>query len=316
MRMHNPDEWIAESRVMREMMGVVARIAEAADATVLIQGACGVGKTVLASLIHLRTPGRAGQPFVTIECGASGEQLLQEQLFGPGLPQEPTDGLLGPSNHGTIVLREVGQLTSACQGRLVQAIDRTTHGDLGRAGPRVIATSTVDVVRLVRAGVFRTDLYNRLATIQIRHPTLRERVGDLAPLTDHFLARVSRRIGTALELSPAAAQYIASHDFAGNVRELRTLVEDAALDATKGVVEISRSSYAETSDDRRRRDPFFEVAIDAAGRPPKLRELERDYAERVLRYVDGNRTHTARLLGVSYPTLLKKLRANQQAPRE
>src|SRR5229473_3273230 len=272
----------------------------------------GTGKQVIAQLIHLRTPRRAAEPFVELNCAAVPEQLLESELFGhePGAftdAKRARTGLLEQAEGGTLFLDEVGDMPPATQAKLLKVLETQTFRRLGgsrdrTASVRFIAATHRELQEAVRAGGFRLDLFHRLDVFRIEVPPLRNRRDDILPLANAFLEEFAARAGKAIRtLEPEAEALLRKYDFPGNVRELRNLIERAVIlengsALTAESLSLPASVRGPEPPDWLDRDP-----------PPSLEDVERKYLEHLLERAAGNRSQVARWMGVSYPTVAKKI---------
>jgi two-component system response regulator AtoC len=330
-----------ESAAMRQVIEMVDKVAEATDTTVLIQGESGTGKELIADLIHRRTPGRSNEPFVEINCASVPENLLESELFGYERgaftdAKAQKRGLFEEADGGTLLLDEVGELGQGTQAKLLKVLEEMTFRRLGgtrdlTVNLRLIAATNKDLADEVERGTFRLDLYHRLDVFHIRVPSLRDRREDILPLAQHFLRIFSARMRKpAAQLAPETERILAAYDYPGNVRELRNLIERAVILSNSTVIDptcivisgptrpnapgggvsgtsASAGGNANFSGVSGTSPGFFAADLDAGGQPPSLAELERRYIARLLVFTGGNRTQVARLLGVSYPTVAKKI---------
>jgi DNA-binding NtrC family response regulator len=306
-----------ESAAMKRVLDLVDKVAQSPATTVLITGESGTGKQLIAELTHSRTPDRAATPFVDLNCAAMPEALLESELFGHERgaftdAKEAKRGLLELADEGTLFLDEIGELPPGMQAKLLKVLDTMSFRRVGgtrdrHVNVRVVAATNKDLDEEVRERRFRLDLYHRLAVFRIDVPPLRERRDDILPLARHFLDRLARRLGKPISaFSPESEAALRAYDFPGNVRELRNIVERAAVLETQSVVQ-SGSLLLGPAANRTQHHPleaFFAEGVS----PPSLVELERAYLERLLVHSRGNRAAVARILGVSYPTVQKKIR--------
>jgi two-component system response regulator AtoC len=295
------------------------RVAMAPATTVLIEGESGTGKELIAGLIHRRTPNRSEQSLIEINCASVPESLLESELLGHEKgaftdAKSQKRGLFERADGGTLFLDEIGELPPATQAKLLRVLESMTFRRLGgtrdlRVDVRVIAATNRELSAEVQRSGFRLDLYHRLAVFHIRLPPLRERPEDILPLANHFLRYLSARIGRGdARFTPAVEQMLQSYRYPGNVRELKNLVERAVILSSGpeiGPECIVLSSGPQGSPAIGQ--PFFWTALRPDGTVPPLEEIEHAYIGRVVNHVDGNRAQAARQLGISYPTLAKKL---------
>ena len=307
-----------DSPAMRQVLDLVDKVAQARDTTVLIQGESGTGKELIAQLIHRRTPGRSAQSFVAMNCASVPEGLLESALFGHERgaftdAKAQRHGLFEEADGGTLFLDEVAELQPGTQAKLLRVLEETTFRRLGGShdltvSVRLIAATNKDLAVQVKQGVFRLDLYHRLDVFHVRLPPLRERPDDIVPLARHFLAIFAGRMAKpAVRFAPEVETILSGYDYPGNVRELRNIVERAAILSTGETVTPPCIMLTSGARPAAHSGTFFSVEVASDGQPPPLADLERDYIARLLVFTGGNRSQVARLLGVSYPTVAKKI---------
>jgi DNA-binding NtrC family response regulator len=300
---------VGESPAFRRALELIERVAPS-DSSVLLHGETGTGKEMAAKLLHARSP-RRDHPFVVVECAALQEDLLQSELFGHERgaftgADRAKPGLFEVAHGGTIFLDEIGEVSKETQVKLLRVLDTSTFRRVGgtseiRVDVRFVAATNRDLTALVRQGLFREDLYYRLITIAIELPPLRDRVGDVERLTEHFIARVNARYGFSRRFGSAAKELLTRHDWPGNVRELLHVVEAAAI-VCEGP-EIG----AEHLPPALRLSPPKAASV-SADRFPTLEELERNHVEQALGFCEGRRAQAAKMLGISERNLYRKLR--------
>jgi transcriptional regulator with PAS, ATPase and Fis domain len=289
-----------------------ARRAAQSDGNVLLVGETGSGKELLAHAIHAASA-RAARPFVGVNLAAVPETLLEAEFFGvapgayTGAERKGREGRFVLADGGTLFLDEVGDMPLALQAKLLRALQEQEIEPLGsnkviKVDVRVFAATSRDLKALVAEGRFREDLYYRLNVLPIRVPPLRERLSDLEALSENLLESIAARTGMPQrELAPGALAALAAHEWRGNVRELRNVLEQAAM--------LTDAARLDAGD-------FAAVlpGAPAAGRAPPLRplpqliaELERSSIRSALEATGGNKVSAARLLGISRATLYEKL---------
>lgn len=301
--------FVGDSPAFRKVLHLIERAAPSHSA-VLISGETGTGKEMVAKLLHARSP-RHGKPFVTVECAALQESLLQSELFGHERgaftgAERAKPGLFEVANGGTIFLDEIGEVSQATQVKLLRVLDTSTFRHVGgtseiRVDVRFIAATNRDLSSMVRQGLFREDLFYRLRTIEILLPPLRERRQDVDLLAGHFLARMGERLGAERRVSPAAAEILRSHAWPGNVRELQHVIEAAMVLCEGGEIlpeHLPASLRVSATAPQR---------PDAPLRLQTLEEVEREHIERTLEAAGGHRGNAARILGISERNLYRKL---------
>jgi two-component system response regulator AtoC len=300
------------SAAMRGVLALVEKVAASPDTTVLLEGESGTGKQLVAHLVHVKTPGRRDAPFVELNCAAIPETLLESELFGfeRGAftdAKRAKPGLLEEAEGGTLFLDEVGDMPLATQAKLLKVIETQVFRRLGgtrdlATDVRFLAATHRDLAAEVRAGRFRLDLFHRLDVFRIRIPPLRERTEDVVPLARFFLADLAARAGKAIAgVAPETERRLAAYPFPGNVRELRNVIERAVV-LEEGPV-LGEASILLRSE---RPAPAAAPPPQDAP-PPSLAEVERDYLRALLQRAGGNKSQVARWMGVSYPTVQKKI---------
>ncbi|MGH7616317.1 MAG: sigma-54-dependent transcriptional regulator [Gemmatimonadaceae bacterium] len=281
------------------------------DSTVLLQGESGTGKEVISRYIH-ELSARAEGPFLSINCGALPESLLESELFGhmkgsfTGAIRDKT-GLFGAATKGTFFLDEIGETTAATQVKLLRALQHREVIPVGatEAVPvdaRVVAATNRDLDEEIRVGNFRSDLYYRLNVFALHLPPLRQRRDDIPLLAEHFLHRIGAVRGEdPKQLAPGALDALLEYNWPGNVRELENAIERAII-LTPGR-EITPGSLPERVTERR-----SEPLVSPRTPPnPTLEAVERAYIMWVLDSEGGNKSRAAEALGIDPSTLYRKL---------
>jgi two-component system response regulator AtoC len=314
-----------EGDAMRRLRDLIERIADT-DVTVLIQGESGVGKEIVARAVHELSP-RAQAPFVKVNCAALPEELLESELFGyeKGAFTGATSRKQGKfelAHGGTMFLDEIGEMSPGLQAKLLQVLQDSEFTRLGghrevRVDARVLCATHRNLDEMVREGAFREDLFFRLNVVNMFVPPLRERREEVPALVDRFLRRFAGRYGRPrLEPSERLMRAFAAYDFPGNVRELENMVKRIVVlereDPILREIRQARHGGQDVVSSLRR---LIEEVEETAGQVP-LREVgrraaleaERQTLGRVLEYTQWNRKEAARLVGVSYKTLLQKIR--------
>ena len=294
-----------------EAMARVLQIAEAvagSRSAVLIAGESGTGKELLARFIHDAGP-RHAQPFIAVNCAALPRELLESELFGH--ERGAFTGAIGRklgkfelANRGTILLDEISEMEPVLQAKLLRVLQEHEVDRLGGSRPvpidaRVIATTNRNLKDMVAAGTFRRDLYYRLHVVPLTLPPLRERGDEIDALLDHFVARFAG--GRELSFEAAARARLRAYGWPGNVRELEHVVERAVLLAPGPMI---RSIDLQLDEEPVQAAPS-EIAITLAGRT--VHEVERQLIFETLERTNNNRSHAARMLGISVRTLRNKL---------
>ncbi len=312
---------IGESPTFVKLLESATRFA-ASDSFVLIQGASGTGKELIAGLIHRRSP-RNTRPFVALNCASLPDALLESELFGHEKGSftnayTTKQGLVEVANGGSLFLDEVGDISPAIQPKLLRFLET---GEFRRVGGtnlltvdvRVISATNKDLREEVKAGRFREDLLYRLNVITLQVPLLHERKEDIAPLAEYFLARKTRS-RTPKRLTPGALALLMGYDWPGNVRELEHVLEGAMLLSAGDVIDESDLGPHVY---RGSRPGTGSVAVPPTGNDGQalsLDEVERLHIESVLKKNGFNRARTADELGISKKTLYLKIKRYGLAP--
>jgi DNA-binding NtrC family response regulator len=301
---------VGKNRAFLEVLRLAETVAPT-DSTVLITGESGTGKEILARYIHSLSEREDG-PFVSINCGALPESLLESELFGhmkgsfTGAVRDK-EGLLVAACGGTLFLDEVGEMSPALQVKMLRALQEREVVPVGATEPiaidvRIIAATNRDLEHEVRRGSFRSDLYYRLNVITLHLPPLRERPGDIPLLAEHFLKGLAERNGgEPLRLSEAAMERLQRYDWPGNVRELENALERAAV-LTRG-----REIDVDALPARIVEPPPPALVADRPPVNPTLDLIERAYILWVLQAEGGNKARAAEVLGIDPSTLYRKL---------
>jgi len=304
------DGVVGRSEVWQRALSRALRVAST-DATVFLQGESGTGKEVVARFIHRASPRRNG-PFVAINCAALPEQLLESELFGyergafTGAHQAKV-GQIELASRGVLFLDEVSEMTMTAQAKFLRFLQEREFQRLGgtrpqKANVRVISASNRDLRQAVDKGTFREDLFYRLRVFDIRLPALRERLSDLPLLAEHFLGEFAETIGRGvLRLSDDARDTLMAHDWPGNIRELRNVLESAAILSDDGLIEPRHLTLH---------------TREAAVPPHDLTAMERHKILDVLDRTDWNKSKAARLLGLTRTQLYVRLRRHGIENRE
>ena len=314
---------IGRSPAFREMLELVARVGPS-NASVLLLGESGTGKELVAAAVH-EASARASRPFVVVDCASMPESLFESELFGHergaytgAYASKP--GLVEAADGGTLFLDEVGDIPLAMQVKLLRLLENGTYRRVGsteprRADVRLISATHRNLDTMVAEGRFRNDLYYRLSTFPILLPPLRDRRGDLPLLAAALLTRVAPERN--LSLAPAAARRLETYPFPGNVRELRNLLERAALLCDGNVISaavieraLAITSLAPSS--------TFGVVRSTTGpgdsRSLSLKQQEAESLREALAAHRGSRRELADSLGISLRTLYRKLSRLESAP--
>jgi two-component system NtrC family response regulator len=301
---------IARAPAMIEIFALARRVAET-DATVLLQGESGTGKTSLARAIHAASPRRQA-PFLRLNCGAIPESLIESELFGyakgafTGAVQNKA-GLLEAAEGGTLLLDEIGELPPNVQVKLLQVMEEKRFIPVGstrsrEADVRFIAATHRNLEQAVEDGEFRADLFYRIHIFPIHVPPLRERREDIPLLLERFLK--SKEIETE-RMTPEALKKLSAHPFPGNVRELENILERALILAGDKPIEPEHLPGVQSLEGQGRQVDKHLLRLPDEGL--SLETLERDLIIQALEKADGNKSLAARLLGLTRRTLYSRM---------
>jgi two-component system, NtrC family, response regulator HydG len=309
---------IGNSRQMHEVIDRLKRIAPT-DASVLIQGATGTGKELVAQAIHQNSP-RKNKPFVALNCAALSENILESELFGHvrgAFTDASTDrvGKFEYAHGGTLFLDEVGDMPMATQIKLLRVLEnneitRVGSNDAISVNVRILSATNRNLEDSIAAGSFRSDLYHRLKVVTIDLPCLTERSQDIPLLIEHFLKQfVKRHHKNISSMSAAARRRLMAFDWPGNVRQLRNVIESMVVVDYDGVLDVDDlpSELAEPIDAGE--EPRGGNLASLVGKP--LSEIERLFIAETLEQTGGNREAAAELLGIGQRTLYRKIKEFQ-----
>jgi DNA-binding NtrC family response regulator len=302
---------IGRSPKMLEVYRAVARVAPT-DVSVLILGASGTGKELVARAIHDHS-GRAKMPFVPVNCGALPENILESELFGHEKgaftgADSSRPGLFEAAHGGTLFLDEISETKPSFQVNLLRAVQEQQVRRVGShkytpVNVRILAASNRDLTKTMAAGQFREDLYYRLSVVEIKLPSLEERRDDIPLLVQHFLKRSNQKNKRSVKITDDAVRVLSSASWPGNVRELENLVERLAIFCTSGEI-----GAADVEHERRAAHSNGATAAVEANAARTLEDMERQHILRVLQENAGNKSKAARALGIERKTLYQKAR--------
>ena len=304
---HVPDPFVGKSASIQKLTEVAHKVLNT-NSPVLIKGATGSGKGVLARWLHQNGP-RSERPFVDLNCAGLSKELLETELFGhekgafTGAVQKKV-GLLEIGHRGTIFLDEIGDLDLQVQPKLLKVLEEKSFRRLGDVRERLvdvrlIAATNRDLRELVRQKTFREDLYFRVSAISLSVPSLHERIEDIPILARQLLDRVAADLGVhSTEISDEAMRYLQSYPWPGNVRELRNILERAVLLGDQQLLTPQDLHFDVRADP----DRFDDGAITT------LEEVERTHIARALRILGGQVPEAAKALGIPRSSLYNKIK--------
>jgi DNA-binding NtrC family response regulator len=310
--------FISESNAIQDVMDFVQMVAKSPDTPVLIMGETGTGKELIASAVHYNSPNFKA-PFATVNCAAIPKDLIESELFGyekgafSGAGASGKKGLIEESANGTLFLDEVGDLSLEAQAKLLRFLEL---GEFYRVGgtkkmhieARVISATNKDIHKMIEDGLFRKDLYFRLGVIKVQVPSLNERPDDIMPLAKYFLLQFSDKFGKKFsEISSEAENALRAHHWTGNVRELKNLMEGAALTGKGPALKLKELGL-----ESQNQHPKSAAVKNEGGLtllPPEgldlneqLQSYEKHYIEEALKIAKGNESKAAKLLNMNHHT--------------
>jgi transcriptional regulator with PAS, ATPase and Fis domain len=306
---------VTKNPQVQKIIGVAEKIS-ASDIAVLITGESGTGKNLLAQAIHDASHRKAG-PFVSVNCSAIPDSLIESELFGyekgafTGAVAQ-RKGKFELSHQGTLFLDEIGDMNISVQSKILQVIETKTFHRVGGEQPiysdvRIISSTNKDLVQKVQKDEFRMDLYYRIREILLYIPSLRERREDIPVLAEYFLKGFCKDFGKKVKgISDVAMSYLLKHDWPGNIRELRNVIRTAVALNDKDVIWLEdiplRTEFSppqEASTEGRET-----VQLESLS----LQEMEKIHIDRVLRYCGWNKSKAAVILKISRPRLHRKIK--------
>jgi two-component system response regulator FlrC len=321
---------VVRDESMRSVVAMADQIAPS-DASILITGESGVGKEVIARYLHQKSR-RAARAFISVNCAAIPENLLESELFGheKGAFTGAVARRIGKfeeANGGTLLLDEVSEMDARLQAKLLRAIQEREIDRVGGLKPvkvdiRILATSNRDLVQAVKDGTFREDLLYRLNVVNLRLPPLRERPGDVLALAEHFVKKYSAANGVSdRPLSAEARRRLAVHRWPGNVRELENAMHRAVLlssgaEIDELAIRLPDGQPLSPVDPAMRTAQVASIAAETASRGfvgQTVAAMEQQLIIDTLEHCLGNRTHAANILGISIRTLRNKLKEYTEA---
>lgn len=301
---HSFESIIGNSSAIKEAISLAQKVA-VTDTTVLLLGETGTGKEVFAQAIHYGSP-RRSKPFVALNCSGFNPELLESELFGykegafTGANKDKK-GLLEEANEGTLFLDEIGEMNIDLQAKLLRVLENQTFIKMGgtqtsKVNVRIIAATNRDLKAESDKGNFRSDLFYRLSVFAIVLPSLSQRRGDIVLLAKHYLKEFSAKVNrNELAMDKPFVDYLNNHHWKGNIRELKNIIERAVILANDEVIGADLLPYE-----------FDNNANDSAG-SMDMATVEKQHIVRVLNHARGNKTETARLLGIGLTTLYRKI---------
>ena len=305
---------VGNSEAMHKIFELIRKVSDS-PTNVLVTGESGTGKEMVAKAIHYNSPLK-DRPFVSVNCGAIPENLVESELFGhkkgsfTGATSDK-DGLFEVADGGTLFLDEIGELPLSSQVRILRAIQEKTVRRVGgtediKVEVRIIAATNRDLEHMVAHGTFRQDLYYRLNVINIRTPALRERRDDIPLLASHFLQKYSDRFNKAIQtISKEAMDLLKKYDFPGNVRELENIIErTVALESGATVLPESLPQFVNTPTGRKMvSSDGIEITDEGIDLQKVLDQLEKELLVKAIHQASGVKKRAAKLLGITFRSM-------------
>jgi two-component system response regulator HydG len=306
---------VGDSLQMRDVIERLKRISPT-NATVLILGATGTGKELIAQAIHQNSP-RKAKPFVALNCAALSQNILESELFGHvrgAFTDASTDrvGKFEYASGGTMFLDEVGDMPMSTQIKLLRVLENSEITRVGsnepiRVNARIVSATNQNLEDAIAAGTFRSDLYHRLKVVTVRLPTLRERSQDIPVLIEHFVKLLGKKHEKSIRgVSPAARRRLLTFDWPGNVRQLRNVVESMVVVDYDGLLDTDDLPEELADPPHTDHEPPANSLTALIGKP--LEEIEKLFITETLRVTGGNREEAANMLGIGERTLYRKLK--------
>lgn len=304
---------IGESEPMKQIYRMIDKVGPTRS-TVLVTGPSGSGKELIARALHQRSE-RKSKPFVALNCGSIPEPLFESELFGHKKGSftgaiNDRDGYFVLANGGTLFLDEIGELPLAMQVKLLRVLQDSEVKPVGASTShtvdvRIVAATNRDLEKEVEEGRFREDLFYRLNIIRIAMPTLKERIGDIPLLCQHFVDRFNKEFRKAVKgIDSVAMSLILRHPWKGQVRELENVLERAMLLTDGDYIRAEDLPFSGSATEEESTD-------DAAALGDAVSTFERQYIQHMLKKFNGNRTETARALSIDASTLYRKMEKYQ-----
>ena len=298
---------ISRSQKMLDLFGVLPAIAESGS-TVLVEGESGTGKELVARALHELSP-RKGGPFVSINCGALPDNLLESELFGYKAgaftdAKKDKKGRFAIAEHGTLFLDEIGNISQIMQVKLLRVLQEKSFEPLGgtesiRSDVRIVAATNRQLDELVDKGEFRRDLYYRINVVKVKLPPLRDRMEDIPLLIDHFIDRFNRLQQRDIPgVSQPALEILMNHDYPGNIRELENVIEHAFIFHGNGII---RPEHLPEDLQKKKSIPAVEIAS-------SMKEMEALFIMACLKRNNWSRKDTAKELNIAPSTLYRRIK--------
>jgi len=304
--------FIGRSNSIQDVMQFVDKVAQSPDTPILIVGETGTGKELIASAIHYKSPNFRG-PFIALNCASIPRDLVESELFGyekgafSGALASGKRGLIEEAANGTLFLDEVGDMSPAAQAKLLRFLEDGEYYRVGgsqklKVATRVVSATNKNLEEMIDAGLFRQDLYYRLAVVRVEVPSLSERPDDIIPIAQHFLDAFSRKHGKNFtKISPTAEAFLKNYRWKGNVRELKNMIERGTLigagpELTVEDFGVAKNSVTRGAPAGKSTEGYPELSDEGID----LAALEAHYIKEAFAKAQGNERKAARLLNMTY----------------
>ena len=315
--------FIGESKNIEDVMDFINIVAKSPDTPIMIMGETGTGKELIAKAIHARSPVFQGS-FIAVNCSAFPDELIESELFGyeegafSGAKKQGKKGFIQEADNGTLFLDEVADLSLAGQAKLLRFLESGEFYKVGstrkyKVNVRLVSATNKNLEELIDQGRFRKDLFFRLCVVKAKIPSLNERRDDILPLAKHFLYEFNKKFQKNLKnISSEAQNLLLSHEFTGNVRELKNIIERASLIAQSDVLTREDLGIYPKSDNMEKPEPTcfkdqaFHIPDLGINIGELLESIEKKYMEHALRLTKGNESKAARLLEMNHHTFRYK----------
>jgi DNA-binding NtrC family response regulator len=317
--------FIGESKHIEGIMDFIHMVAQSPDTPIMIMGETGTGKELIARAIHARSPLFQG-PFIAVNCSAFPEELIESELFGydegafSGAKKQGKKGLIEEADNGTLFLDEVADLSLGGQAKLLRFLEGGEFYKVGstkihRVSVRIVSATNKNLEKMMEKELFRKDLFFRLCVVKAKIPSLNERKDDILPLAKHFLYEFNQKFKKNLtHISHEALQLLLSHEFTGNVRELKNIMERACLIAQADSIQREDLGLLENTKQARPvqthdfKPSCITIPDDGIDLARVLEDVEKKYMGHALKLAGGNESHAARLLQMNHHTFRYKLK--------